>query len=109
MSNLAKVNLSSNYDKIVNFLYENDDQISRLLIECYQKYIFNIKNKNSISNVDKVMSEYIKKSDFYKTVQEYFKADEIYDSFDKIMLKIIKLYKLYEQQKYKNIKNTRWL
>lgn len=109
MSKLRKVNLSKNYDTIINFLYEENNEISKFLIECYQEYIFNIKNKKSISNIDNIMNEYVKKNGFYRFVNNYFKTDNKYNSFDKIILQLNKLYKEYEEDKIKNIKNTRWL
>ena len=42
-----KFRYSPNYDKIVNFLYEGIDPISKKIIGSYQEYIFSIKNKNT--------------------------------------------------------------
>ena len=106
---LEKVKLSSNYDQIVNFLYEENDDLSSFLIDNYQKYIFSIKNKKSISNIDKTMSEYVKEESFYKFVKENFKEEDKYDTYDEIVLKLNKLYKVYEEEELKKIKSTRWL
>lgn len=106
---IDKVKLSSHYDEIVNFQYEDNDELSNFLIDCYQKYIFSIKNKKSISNIDKIMKEYVKKEDFYKFVKSNFNEEDRYDSFDRIMLNLNKLYKLFEEEKLKKIKSTRWL
>lgn len=104
--------LTPNYDKIVNFLYEENDIISKYLIECYQEYIFNIKNKKSKLIIDDVMNEYIKKEEFYKYVFNHFNpsfSSELYDSYDKVIRKLINLHKEYETNTLKKINNTRWL
>ena len=106
---LEKIKLSSNYDTIVNFLYEENDDLSSFLVDNYQKYIFSIKNKKSISNIDKTMNEYVKKEKFYKFVKENFKEEDKYDTYDKIVLKLNKLYKIYEEDVLKKFKSTRWL
>lgn len=104
--------LTPNYDKIVNFLYEESDIISKYLIECYQEYIFKIKSRKSKLIIDNVMMEYTKKEEFYKYVINHFNpnfSSELYDSYDKVIRKIINLYKDYEKNTLKKINNTRWL
>lgn len=100
-----------NYDKIVNFLYLENDIISKFLINCYQEYLFNIKSEKSKLKIDNIMGLYTDKEDFYKYVQNYFDLsnNEIYDSYDKVVRKLIKVYKEYEEEKLKKIKNSRWL
>lgn len=98
-----------NYDKVVNFLYVESDEISKRLIECYREYVFNIKNKKSKENIDIVLNEYTEKNGFYKYVQDYFKEYDIYDTYDRVMLRINKLYKEYKKEQIKSIKNARWL
>ena len=105
----VKLKYTPNYDKIVNFLYEESDEISNKLIECYQEYIFNIKNKKCKEKIDIVMDEYTNKDFFYKYVQDYFSNNDLYDTYDKIVIKLNKLYKDFEEEKYKNIKTARWL
>lgn len=101
---------SPNYDKIVNFLYEENDDISKLLIDYYQQYLFNIKSNKSKSNIDNIMNIYTEKTDFYKYVQQYFKEnDDIYDTYDRVIKKLNKLYKNYDEEKLKKINNARWL
>ena len=70
--NLVKITDCPNYDKIVNFLYLENDIISKLLIEYYQEYVFNIKSEKSKLKIDSIMSLYADKEDFYKYVQNYF-------------------------------------
>lgn len=103
---------SPNYDKIVDFLYKENDNISKQLIECYQEYLFTIKSVKSKENIDNIMNLYTEKEDFYKYVQNYFSENdclELYDSYDKVIKKLIKVYKEYEEERFKKIKNTRWV
>ena len=97
-----------NYDKIINFLYEENTTITKLLINSYQEYIFNTKSSRSKKNIDKIMGLYINKDEFYKYVKENLK-DDIYLPYDKVIRKLNKIYKQYENDKYKKIKITRWL
>lgn len=112
MSLILKLKDCPNYDKIVNFLYEENDLVSKLLIDCYQEYLFKIKSSKSRTNIDNIMNLYTDKTLFYKYVQEYFNilsSSEIYDSYDKVILKLIKLYKTYEVDKVRKINNSRWI
>ncbi len=106
------VNFCKNYDKIVNFLYLENDIISKLLINYYQEYIFNIKSEKSKKKLDEIMNLYTDKGDFYKFIQTFFSlnnSNEIYDNYDKVIRKLLKLYKQYENDTSKKIKNSRWL
>lgn len=103
---------SPHYDKIVAFQYEDNDIVSKLLIECFQAYLGHIKSKKSKYNIDKIMDEYTNKFTFYQYVQNYFNPSEsldLCDSFDKVMLKLNKLYKNYIEEQNKVIESTRWL
>lgn len=98
-----------NYDTIINFLYEENTTITKLLINSYQEYIFNIKSSRSKKNIDKIVFLYIDKGDFYRYVNDNIELDDIYLPYDKVMKKLNDYYKKYEIDKYKKIKNTRWL
>lgn len=96
------------YDKIVNFLYLENDIISKLLIDCYQEYVFNIKSEKSKIKLDEIMNLYTDKDEFYKCVQLKLK-DDIYDNYEKVIRKLVKIYNEYENDKLKKVKNSRWL
>lgn len=98
-----------NYDKILNFLYEENTIITKLLINSYQEYIFNVKNSRSKKNIDKIMGLYIDKGDFYKYVLDNIKIEDVYLPYDKVIKKLNEVYKKYEIDIYIKIKNTRWL
>lgn len=106
---IKEIKYSPNYDKIVNFLYEDNDEISKKIIESYQEYIFNIKNKKCKENIDSVLNNYTDKGDFYKYVQDYFNSHDLYETYNNIIIILNKLYKEYEEAKLKTIKNVRWL
>jgi len=101
---------SPNYDKIVNFLYEDNDIVSKLLIDYYRQYLFNIKSNKNKLNIDNIMNIYTDKEDFYKYIQEYFiNSDEIYDTYDRAIRLLNKLYRQFEYERIRKIKNARWL
>lgn len=103
---------SPNYDKIVNFLYEDNDLISKLLIDNYQEYLTHIKNKRSKKEIDELMNCYTEKEEFYKKVQAYFNLEEnheLLDSYDKVIRKLRNVYKEYQKEKFRIMKNARWL
>lgn len=102
---------SPNYDKIVNFLYEDSDIISDMLISCFRDYILDNKLKNK-KKFDEIMNLYTDKGDFYRFVQSYYKdgnENDIFDSYDRVYNKLLKLFQMYEEEKMKKIDNTRWL
>jgi len=109
---MIDVHSSPNYDKIVNFLYEDNDIISKLLIDNYQEYLTHIKSKKSKNEIDEIMNCYTKKEDFYKKVQEYFNLDEnheLLDSYDKVIRRLRNVYKIWKEEKFKTMKSARWL
>ena len=105
---MITINCCKHYDKIVNFLYLENDIISKLLINYYQEYVFNIKSEKSKIKVDEIMNLYTDKEDFYKYVQLKLQ-DDIYDNYEKVIRKLIKIYNEYENDKLKKVNNTRWL
>lgn len=103
---------SQHYDKIVEFLYEDNDTISKLLIDYYQEYLKKIKNKKSKQTMDLIMNEYTNQTGFYNYIQQYFNPNqnnELVDNYDKVMKKVRKLYQEFMEEQQKTIKNTRWL
>lgn len=109
---MIDIQSSPNYDKIVNFLYEDNDLISKLLIDNYQEYLSHIKSKKSKKEMDEIMNCYTEKEDFYKKVQGYFNLEEnheLLDSYDKVIRKLRILYKTWKEEKFKTMKSARWL
>ena len=105
---MITINCCKHYDKIVNFLYLENDIMSKLLIDYYQEYVFNIKSEKSKIKVDEIMNLYTDKEDFYKYVQLKLQ-DDIYDNYERVIRKLIKIYNEYENDKLKKVKNSRWL
>lgn len=109
---MIDIKSSPNYDKIVNFLYEDNDLISKLLIDNYQEYLTHVKSKQSKKEIDEMMNCYTEKTDFYKKVQEYFDLEEnheLLDSYDKVIRKFRNVYKEWKEEKFKTMKSARWL
>lgn len=101
------INNSPNYDKIVNFLYQETDEISKILVENYQEHLFgNNKNKKKL---DMIFDIYTNKDEFYHYIQNYFSEfkDELYSS--KLMSIMSKLYDSFEKERLSKIDNARWL
>lgn len=105
---MITIKCCKHYDKIVNFLYLENDIMSKLLIDYYQEYVFNIKSEKSKVKVDEIMNLYTDKEDFYKYVQLKLQ-DDIYDNYEKVIRKLIKIYNEYENDKLKKVQNSRWL
>lgn len=100
---------SPNYDKIVNFLYEDDDFVSSRLITIYRDYLFGNNNRYK-KKLDMVLGSYTDKSEFYRYVEDYFRKDDnLLDTDEKILNKLIHLYDEFEKEKLRKINNTRWL
>ena len=58
------------------------------------------------------MGLYIEKRNFYKYIQNHFnlnESNELFDSYDKVIIKLNRLYNNYEEEKLKLLKNTRWI
>lgn len=109
---MIDVKSSLHYDKIVNFLYEDNNSISKLLIENYQEYLLWVKNKNSKKKMDIILDEYTEKKDFYRFVQNEFNLDvsnELLEGYDRVMRKLLKLYHQFEQDKLRKVNSTRWI
>lgn len=109
---MIDIKSSPNYDKIVNFLYEDNDLISKLLIDNYQEYLTHIKSKKSKNEMDEIMNCYTEKDDFYKKVQTYFNLEEnheLLDSYDQVIRKLRIVYKTWKEEKFKAMKSARWL
>lgn len=109
---MITISCCKHYDKIVNFLYLENDTISKLLINYYQEYVFNVKSEKSKIKIDNIMNLYTDKEDFYKYVQKFFdlgKSNEIYDNYDKIVRKLVRVHKQYECDRLTKIENSRWL
>jgi hypothetical protein len=98
-----------NYDDIVNFNYGVHDFVSKKIINYYQDYVLDsdnrVDNQNLLEFLDISVNEYIKNPKFYKYVQNAFQ-DIISNEIVYIM---INLYKQYEEDKIKDIENTKWL
>lgn len=99
------------YGKIVDYIYEEDDQISDYLINYYRDYV--IKNicdtnlKNIITQLDLVLYQYINDIKFNTYVKDYLK-----DSLDTILCldqTLIQLYDGFNKNKLKKVTNTKWL
>lgn len=103
------INNSPNYDKIVNFLYQENDEISKVLIENFQEHLFgNNKNKKKL---DIVFDAYTNKDEFYRYIQNYFKefSDDLYSPCVKLMNNMCRLYDRFEEERLSKIDNVRWI
>ncbi len=98
-----------NYDFIVAFDINANDNITKQLIDCYRDYIFNMDEKNKedlnlIQQFDLSIFEYINNNKFFKKVQDHFSNNE-----DITIIEFNKLYLAYQDNLLNDITNTKWI
>lgn len=103
------------YDEIVAFIFNEDDFISRRIIEYYQEYLVGtIKSNNRrVRTLDKVVYEYFYNIKFNKYVHDYLEAledsNEGIDYYNNLDINLPKLYKNFEKNSLEIINGTKWL
>lgn len=95
-----------NYDKIINYNYDEFDTVTDDVIKSYQNIVL-LYNKNDYNYklIDKIVMEYISNRDFNKYAKEYY---NMYENkyFDDINQKLIEIYRKYLQTKKEK---TKWI
>lgn len=112
------VNMCSNFFKIINFEYDDKDEITKKIISIYQKYIFSIDINNNeevekIKLLDKLINKYIDDYFFRKMLKKDIFEIKISSKNSNIMTSIvnglIKIYNKYEEGITRNIYVSRWI
>lgn len=103
-----------NYDKVVNFLYDDKDFVTNKIIEYYKNYVLNENESNrKIRSLDNILDNYINDDNFRVYVKTHinefntkeYGIDYYYD-MDMILSKLFKNYLYYREE---NIAKTKWL
>ncbi len=103
-----------NYNKVVSFIYDEEDFITTRLIDYYKDYVLNEKEASrKIRSLDNIMVNYISDDDFKIYVKEHineFSTNEYgidyYYDMDMILSKLFKNYIYYKEE---SIAKTKWL
>lgn len=103
-----------NYNKVVSFIYDEEDFITTRLIDYYKDYVLNEKESSrKIRSLDNIMVNYISDDNFKIYVKEHineFNTNEYgidyYYDMDMILSKLFKNYIYYKGE---NITKTKWL
>lgn len=106
------------YYDIVNMPFNEDDLITKKIINEFCEEIFNISNNNMgtinrLKVLDLVIYEYTLKNSFYYYAREYFanNANKIDFSYDSILYNVVDIFRDYTISKVKedNNEEPRWL
>ncbi len=116
-NNKRALRYCTNFYKIVNFDYNEDDYISSRLISVYKEYVFSVdlsisENVNKVESLDTAINKYIDDYFFRKEMKLCLKEIKI-NKDDNIILsivdQIIKIYNRYENDYTRNIYISRWI
>lgn len=96
-----------NYDEIISYNINDNDEISRDLINYYEDFVFlNFDDKSKISKLDLILYKYIKDREFYKFIQDRFKSEgDVLPLFDELK----KLYEKFEKNTLKKVESAVWI
>ena len=96
-----------NYDDIIGYIINDNDEISRNLINYYEDYVFlNFDDKNKINELDLILFEYINDKNFYRFIQNRFKYEgDVLPIFDELK----KLYEEFKLEEIKIVDNAVWI
>ncbi len=106
-----------NFYKIINFEYYDDDELSKKLIDVYEKYVFKVdlSDKNEVKRLeqlDLVLNKYIDDYFFRKELKTEMKKIRVRkneDILSAIVKWIIHVFDNYEVGYTRNIYFSRWL
>lgn len=106
---------SPHYDEIVSYVFNEDDFITKRIINYYQEYLLGVIKCNNYraKNLDQAIYEYLNNLKFYKYVQEYLEnleySNEGIDYYNNLDINLPKLYKNFERDSLEIVNGTRWL
>lgn len=105
-----------NFYRIMNFVYYDDDTLSKKVFEVYQKYVFEVdlsdkKNINKLEHFDNIVGKYIDDHTFRKELRSQMKKIQVRkgaNPMDAIVDWIFHVFDNYEFGYTKNIYFSRW-
>lgn len=98
-----------NYDRVVNFIYDNDDFITDKIINYYKNYIFNVvpKERHMVKSLDMIIYKFLTDIYFNSYLKENLDDDtDYYYDLDYVLSRLYKEYMIKESRK---IAVHRWL
>lgn len=105
-----------NYDKIVEFDYHVDDNVSRYLIDGYREYLFGVdlEDETMLEKVklfDKAIYEYVTNNDFFKKVKDHLENNEEMQEtyYSELIDDINNFYNEYQDSLVSVIPTSRWV
>ena len=114
--NKKRIKYCPNFYKIMNFVFFDDDDLSKKIIDVYQKYVFEVDITNK-SNVDKlkqfdnIIGKYIDDRTFRKELKNNMKKIQVrkgLNAMEAIVEWIINSFDKYEYGFTRNIYFSRW-
>lgn len=107
-----------NFDYIVNYDFEDGDELTKRLIDWYKELIFSI-NKNDVNQLaiitilDKSLYMYLKDHRYSRGLRKILTSDEVslksQDLIKKLIVKIIRFTNSYDQRIVLEVRNSVWL
>lgn len=94
-----------NYDEIINYNIKENDNVTKVLINYYQDYVFlNYRETDKIKTLDLIIYEYVKNRDFYNFLQDKIKEGSLplFDSLEKS-------YNEYQSDSIRKIDKSIWI
>lgn len=103
-----------NYNKVVSFIYDEEDFITTRIIDYYKDYVLNEKESSrKIRSLDNIIVNYISDDNFKIYVKEHineFNTNEYgIDYYYDMDMILSKLFKNYIYNKGESITKTKWL
>lgn len=107
------INICENYDVIVNYVYSEDDLITKILIESYRDFI-EVINLDSIDEIDLIykydqaVAYYLEHYEFKKLVTDEYNIG--YSGNNEVLSNLIDLYNDYQKVNNNNsVNHPKWL
>lgn len=91
-----------NYDKVVNFIYDNDDFITDKIINYYKNYIFNNvpKEHYKVKTLDMIINKFLNDIYFNDYIKNNLDSDtDYYYDLDYVLSKLYKEYMIKEDRR----------
>jgi len=113
MKNILKY--APHYDEIVSFVFNEDDFITKRIINYYQEYLLGVLNCNNyrIRSLDNTIYQYLNNIKFNKYVLNFLEnledSNEDIDYYNNLDINLPKLYKRFEKESLEIVSSTRWL
>lgn len=98
----SMMNLCKNYDKIVNYRYDEHDVMTKMLIDCYRDTmetinLDNIDEVKSMLEYDETLKTYLENYKFYKMVKMYYHNQTAWGN--STIENMNQLYRIYQEVK----------